>query len=364
MNVWPRADVSILLPRFTKDSLASHKPCFIVDRQPSGSRLDRCVCNPTEGMNDSECNQGSAGARAAAAAAARVSTASSGAAPASASSAVGSNNNSNKRKDNPAAPARPAPTTMTASDGAAGAAKKAKAAGADAIKKEIRELLEKKLMGAATADDDDGKAKLEALRTLHEYWDYDPYTSNTKYKAYRSATIESDGCHLILIALRQELDKGDGANREVVEESIRFLQLWNCFEVELGDTMLRFDGVEAVARAMKAFPQDHCIQNVAVACFHNFTYGAAAARPHALVEAGCLPLILQALPAIGFYEKGPMGAVMTLGRMCEFAGPRHFEGLVDTAVLGTLVDVCRAYNEDSDERVRASCRAVMNKLLA
>jgi hypothetical protein len=307
------------------------------------------VCNPTKGMNDSERNQGSAGARAAA----RVSPASSGAAPASASSAAGSNNSNNKRKDNPA-PTRPA----------AGPDKKTKVAedGGDAeIKREVRELLEKKLMGAAA---DDAAAKVKALRKLNKYWYYDPNTSNTTYKAYRRATIESDGCHLILIVLRQELDKGEGANREVVHESVRFLVRWNCFEVELGDTMLRFDGVEAVARAMKAFPHERYIQYVAVMCFYNFTTKGGTARPAALVEGGCLPLILQALPTVGFYKKGPKCAVRTFGRMCEFAAPHHFEGLVDTAVLGTLVDVCRAYNEDSDERVRASCRAVMNKLLA
>jgi hypothetical protein len=330
------------------------------------------VCAPgRKGMNDSERNQGSGGARAASAEAAGASPAPSRAAPASsASSAAGNNNtsNSNKRKDNPAAPARPAPPAAT-NDGAAGPAKKkakasVKGSGGDAdIEKEVRELLEKKLMGAAA---DDAAAKVKALRTLNEYWDYDDSgeKSNAEYEEHRRATVESDGCHLVLIVLRQELDKGDGANREVVKESVLFLNYWNCFEDELGETMLRFGGVEAVARAMQNLPHERHIHYLAVVCFYNFATKGGAARPRALVKGGCLPLILQALPTIGFYKKGPMCAVMTLGRMCKVAGPRHFEGLVDTAVLGTLVDVCRAYNEDSDETVRALCRAVMNKLLA
>lgn len=304
-------------------------------------------------MNVSARNQDSKGTGATAAA--RVSPVQSRAAASTATASAASGNN--KRKDAPAPPAPPGPNGDPA-----GAAKKTKAVtegGGDAIKKEIRELLEKKLMGAAA---DDG-AKLEALRKLNEYWDYDPNTSNTKYQGHRRATIESAGCHLVLIVLRQELGKGEGANRRVVQESINFLLRWNCFGVDLGETMLRFDGVSSVARAMKAFPQDQYIQYVAVLCFNNFSNKGGAARVHGLLERGCLPLIIQALPTIAMYENGPKCAVLTLGRMCEVAGHGHFQDLVDAAVMEALVDVFRAHNEDSDERVRSACRAVMNKLL-
>jgi hypothetical protein len=59
--------------------------------------------------------------------------------------------------------------------------------------------------------------------------------NNAENEEHRRATIESDGCHWVLIVLRQELDKGeggaDGADRRVVDLTLRFGQLWNnCFE--------------------------------------------------------------------------------------------------------------------------------------
>jgi hypothetical protein len=51
--------------------------------------------------------------------------------------------------------------------------------------------------------------------------------NNAENEERRRATIESDGCHWVLIGLRPELDKGaaGGADRHVVHRSLRFGQL-------------------------------------------------------------------------------------------------------------------------------------------
>jgi hypothetical protein len=312
-------------------------------------------------MNDSERNlaasagAGGGGAAAAAAAAARVSpvqstsSSSSSSSSSTASAVAAGGNGNNKRK-------APSPHPMATADEAA---KKCKAAeNYDEIKKEIREILEKKVLGAS-ADPN----KVEGLRKLNTYWSHDPNESNTEYQEHRRATIESDGCHLVLIALRQEVDKGHRASLQVVQQAIIFLSRWNCFEPELGETMLRFDGVDTVARAMEAFPYRSCIQNVAVTCLHNFTRKRSVPRLRKVVEGGCLPLLLRALPALSIYANGPMAAVLTLGRLCDVAAPQDFNGLVDDAVLKSLVQVYKKH-KGSNAAVGAACRTLMNKLLA
>jgi hypothetical protein len=102
---------------------------------------------------------------------------------------------------------------------------------------------------------------------------------------------------------------------------------------------------------------------LAVVCLHNFTSVGGAARRLKVVEAGCLPLVLRALPSLASYPDGQKYAVLILGWLCDVAAPDAFEGLVDDAVLKSLVQVYKAH-KDSDARVGEACRTLMKKLLA
>jgi hypothetical protein len=165
--------------------------------------------------------------------------------------------------------------------------------------------------------------------------------------------------------LRQELDSARGPNRKVVFAAIQFLQMWNCWCIERREAMSRFGGVDAIARAMKASPQDPNIQEVAVLCFYNFTCDDDAKRRQELVDANAIYLISHAL--ITHTKRVQTRAPLLLGRLCDLAGHRHFDISVDAGLLEALLSVCKANKLNVDEpdrdKVRAACLKLINKLL-
>ena len=225
------------------------------------------------------------------------------------------------------------------------------------IQQEVRELLENHLVGKADA------VKLTTLLTLVAHLDAGTKTRTPENDEYRRAIAEWDGCHLVLIVLRQELDKGEQhASWLVVHSSIRFLLLWNYYG-DLEDTLMGLDGVRAVARAMQAFPNEFHINYGAVLCIYNLTCGTGgAARFQKLVDEDCIPVIHRALPTLKSSPHAKKHAVLALERLSRVATPQQMDGLVDASVMEALVDVYNAH-VDSEENVAAACRSLLNKLM-
>jgi hypothetical protein len=258
--------------------------------------------------------------------------------------------NSTSSQDNKDAPESPAQAV----------AKRAKSV--DEIDEEVRELLDKKLFGQ------DDAVKVEAMRKLTEYFRKGGNTDQEyQQKAgHRRAAGEWGACRLVLLVLDLELDKGDRANRQIVYSAVRFLQHWNLCSAEHRDTMLRFKGVEFVAKAMQAFPDDSYSQYVGISCLLNFTKGTDKKHRGELVEANCIPILVRIMMAHANAEETRKYALIALGRLCEVAGSGCFEGHVDASAFGFLLQMFQAY-KDSDDRfageVRKSCRALTSKML-
>jgi hypothetical protein len=234
----------------------------------------------------------------------------------------------------------------------------------DEVEREVRGVLDKKLFGQ------DDAVKVDAMRTLTEYF-RETGRSEEEYQqndGYRRAVGEWGGCRLVLLVLELELDKGDRANRDLVFGAMRFLGVWNYLGDERRSTMMRFKGVDIVARAMQAFPVDSDIQYVGISTFLNFTAVIGnTQRLEELVQGNCIPLILRVMTTHTNGEVTRKFAVVVLGRLCDVAGPACFDDHVDARVLGVLHDMFRAYKNSNDgfaEEVRTSCRALSSKFFA
>jgi hypothetical protein len=251
---------------------------------------------------------------------------------------------------------RAGPSTQSKEEKPAPSTKTKEAKSVDDIQQEVRELLENNLVGKADA------VKLKTLITLVTHLISASKNPNLESEEYRRAIVEWGGYHMVLIVLRQELDKGErGASRLVVLSTIRFLQMWNIF-VDLQDTMLRLDGVGTVARAMKTFPNEPLINSLAVRCLYNLTCDGDEPRRQRLVDEDCIPLILRALPALKKHPDTQKYALVTLDRLCRVAGPQRVEGLVDASAVGALVEIFNA-NKDSRADVVVACSNLMNRWL-
>jgi hypothetical protein len=253
------------------------------------------------------------------------------------------------------------------------AQKKAKKSYED-ITMEVPDLLETKLLGAAN---DDG-VRVEALQTLRAYFktiDASPQERQEK-EEYQRVVTEWNGCHLVLVALRHELDKAGGGgttapNPGVVRHALLFLWRWNDGSAGCRDVMSRLRGVETVARAMRDFRNDANVQHAAVNCLSSFAWGDSDGdrkRRRKLVAVGSIQHIFRAIMA-------PRGLILTrncgarlLGRLCEVAEPCHFAGLVERGALEAVAKIAKAHkataeHDRNSEKVVEACRLLMAKLI-
>jgi hypothetical protein len=230
-------------------------------------------------------------------------------------------------------------------------------------------MLEKNLIG--TPDHAVQVKTLHALRAPFKTVGASPQEHQWK-KEYRRTISEWNGCHFVLVVLRRELDKAgsDSApNHDVVICALGFLWRWSNGGPHRRDALSRLHGFEAVARAMRAYRNDAGIQLAAVLCLSNFTRddNNDMTRRRELVEEGAIPLVFRALMSPKHTAKMPRCATILLGRLCDVAEVRHFDGLVEEGALEALARVAKVHKTSAgapdSENVLSACRKLMTKLL-
>jgi hypothetical protein len=239
---------------------------------------------------------------------------------------------------------------------------------AEAIQKEVRELLEGTLM--ATGED---AVKVAALRTLAGYFQYngkgvkDP--AYQQLRPYRDAVAKWHGCHLVLVVLRQELAKADSPNREIALWAVQFLTLWNR-KAKRRESMALFNGGDTILGAMHAFPNDEGMQDWTLACLVNYTLDKdAKGRRDNLVNENAIFHIFRAMPTHPHSKNVQRYSLRILGRLCDVAeDARHLGGLVQMGALEALVNAYKALEDVDDDahqrqRIVATCRKWMTKLV-
>jgi hypothetical protein len=239
-----------------------------------------------------------------------------------------------------------------------------KAKSYESIKKEVQDLLEKNLMGSANDD-----VKVETMQTLRAHFktaaDEESLNERQEKAEYIRAVTEWNGCHLVLVVLRQELDDAISRNRDVVFGALQFLLMWNRIS-DRREAMSRLNGVEAVLRALRAFRNDVYIQSMAVACLYNFTCDNDVERRRELVEGAAIPDIFRALMAPACTLRMPKIAIILLGRLCDVAEPRSLNGLVERGALEVVAKVVKAHknsNVPDRQEVLSACHKLMTKLI-
>lgn len=228
---------------------------------------------------------------------------------------------------------------------------------AQAVKVEVRALLELNLTG------NDPAVKIDTLNKLAEYFaekGEGPDAFQQKAE-HRRAVEHLDGCHLVLIVLRQELAKAGGPHRNVVYSAIRFLANWCIGSPEHCDALSRFDGIGVILDVMKVFIADGGMGTAAVCCLLNYTSDNDAARLGDFVEGDALEYIIQAMLAHTNNESLQRRALIVLERSCEVSDRSRRERLIKN---GALLAVSAAYTAFflSDAQIRALCSIVMQKL--
>jgi hypothetical protein len=232
------------------------------------------------------------------------------------------------------------------------------------IEEEVRVLLHHKLFGK------DDAAKVKALRTLVGYFSdmgggTDPTEEQMK-EEYCRAFSKLDGCPLVLIALRQELDRASGPNRDVLLKELQFLHIWDR-RPDRRDTISRLNGVGKVVRAMEAFPNDDDVQLAAIACLCSSIHDDDddETRRLELLEQNCLRGIIRAVSPSTVSPETKALAMRLLERLCEIDGHSHVDRLIEA---NALVAAARAYSEhencdDSQCEFREDARRLMGKLI-
>lgn len=227
----------------------------------------------------------------------------------------------------------------------------------EAIKAEVRDLLELKLMG------NDAAVKIETLHKLADYFaekgeGQDAYQ---RKEEHRRAVERWDGCHFALSALRLELDKADGPHRDIVYGVIRFFTNWSIGSSERCDVLSRFYGIGVIAEGARAFLDDGEIATAAICCFFNFTSDSDAKRVNELVEGDAIQYVIHAMTAHVNAQSLQKRALIILERSYDVSGHRQRDRLVEK---GALYAVSAAYTTHllSSEQIRSLCSNLMNKL--
>jgi hypothetical protein len=171
---------------------------------------------------------------------------------------------------------------------------------------------------------------------------------------------------LVLVALRQELDKADGRSREIALLAVQFLAWWNR-KAKRRESMELFNGGDTILGAMQAFPNDEGIQDWTLACLVNYTVGkdAKRRRDH-LVNENAIFHIFRAMTTHPHSKNVQGYSLRILGRLCDVAeDARHLGGLVQMGALEALVNAYKALEDDDAHRPRIAdtCRRWMTKLV-
>jgi hypothetical protein len=139
---------------------------------------------------------------------------------------------------------------------------------ADDIDNEVRVLVEEKLMHKNYS------VKVGALGALtgHLQDDAEVQDDLAEKRLYQRAVFTWDGCHRVLLVLRQELDRRfGGPHRDVVFGALQFLDRWNRTSTKHRECTSRLGGVGTLVSAMRAFLGDGQIQAWAIDCLFRFT---------------------------------------------------------------------------------------------
>jgi hypothetical protein len=221
------------------------------------------------------------------------------------------------------------------------------------IKEEVRVLIADKLMSI------DVDVRLRALSELSGIYTTRDQPHPQK-EEYSRAVDGWHGGHFVLVVLRQELAKGDGANRDVVFQAIRFLANWNMAAPRCRDAMSSFKGIGSIAGAMQAYPNDQEIQYATICCFLNCTCDRDAARLQEIVDDDAVVCVVEALITFAEDKRIVTHGVKILDRL---HGASHWRRLVKDGALVAVSEAIKAHVDSCDgDRVLTLCYNLVKKL--
>jgi hypothetical protein len=227
---------------------------------------------------------------------------------------------------------------------------------AEAVKAEVRVLLERNLMS------NDDELKIETLHKLANYFAEKEDGPNAYHQKveHRRAVEHWNGCHLVLLTVQQQLSKADGPHLDVIYGAIRFLANWSIGSSERCDALSRFDGIGVIVQAGKAFLNNAGIGTAAICCFLNFTSDHDEKRLSGIVEGDALHYVIQAMLAHKTNKVLQRGALILLERSCDILGPRHRVRLIEKDMLLALSAAYATFLDSAE--CRTLCSTLMNKL--
>jgi hypothetical protein len=236
---------------------------------------------------------------------------------------------------------------------------------ADDIDKEVRVLVEEKLMHKNYS------VKVGALGALagHLRDGAEGQDDIAEKRLYQRAVFTWDGCHMVLLVLRQELDRRfGGPHRDVVFGAVQFLDRWNRASATHRECTSRLGGVGSLVSAMRAFLRDGQIQAWAIDCLFRFTSdddnnSDSRERRHELVQSNAALHIGRAMAAHPTDARTHERAVLVLGRLSEFAEYRRFGELWGPDTCAALERVWGAHLGDPDPRAKMLRRTASELVL-
>jgi hypothetical protein len=132
--------------------------------------------------------------------------------------------------------------------------------------------------------------------------------------------------------------------------------------------MSRFNGVDAVLRAMRTFRNDAEIQRLAIGCLYNFTFDNDWNRRRELVERNAMLDVFRALVAPVYTVQTQKFGILLLGRLCDVAEPQFFHGLVELGAMEAVVKIVKNAQDrgragPDRQAVLSACRKLMSMLI-
>lgn len=195
-----------------------------------------------------------------------------------------------------------------------------------------------------------------AFGPVGDLWDERPAAAAPSKEEYSRAVGKWHGGHFVLVVLRQELDKGDGGNREVVYQAVRFLANWNKEAPRCRHDMSMFKGAGSIADAMQAYPYDREIQYATICCLLNYTCESEAAKLQDLVDEDAVVLLVRALKTFSDDTRIVTHGVKILDRL---HGASHRYRLVKDGAMVAVSEVILAHEGSWDV---TACYNLVKKL--
>jgi hypothetical protein len=225
---------------------------------------------------------------------------------------------------------------------------------ANDIREEVRVLLAHKLMSI------DEEVKLQALAELSRI--YTTRDQPVPHKEVYCCAVEAwHGGHFVLIVLRQELAKGDGARRDVVFHAIRFLANWNKEAPRCRDAMSDFKGIGCIVAALEAYTEDREIQYATICCFVNYTCDRDEARLKEIVNGNAIMGVVQALKKFSDDKRIVTYSVKILDRLQGASDGAHWRRLVKDGALLAVCEAIRVHVGTGDQVLQV-CNHLAEKL--